>query len=193
MSKSTSDGNEAAARCRTSGERSHCDPTQLRPPRPHWGNGPISGLRREPPTSGDPVPFSHRNAERGRGCRGSPRRAARRSADHYVHFIAGAAVDDPEHVQNRGRTDPHRFPCRGAGVSGARSVDFRRSPGRDGRSLHRIRHAGVAFGASCDGHGADRACSGARIRLPFVHFFDGFRTSHEVAKVEQLSVQICAR
>src|SRR5271165_4121766 len=24
-------------------------------------------------------------------------------------------------------------------------------------------------------------------RLPFVHFFDGFRTSHEVAKVEQLS------
>jgi len=25
-------------------------------------------------------------------------------------------------------------------------------------------------------------------RIPFVHFFDGFRTSHEVAKVEQLSV-----
>ncbi len=26
-------------------------------------------------------------------------------------------------------------------------------------------------------------------RLPFVHFFDGFRTSHEVAKIEQLSVE----
>jgi pyruvate-ferredoxin/flavodoxin oxidoreductase len=26
-------------------------------------------------------------------------------------------------------------------------------------------------------------------RLPFVHFFDGFRTSHEIAKVEQLSVE----
>src|SRR5205823_7449059 len=25
-------------------------------------------------------------------------------------------------------------------------------------------------------------------RIPFLHFFDGFRTSHEVAKVEQLSV-----
>ena len=25
-------------------------------------------------------------------------------------------------------------------------------------------------------------------RLPFIHFFDGFRTSHEVAKVEQLTV-----
>src|SRR5690554_736026 len=26
-------------------------------------------------------------------------------------------------------------------------------------------------------------------RIPFVHFFDGFRTSHEVAKVEQLSTE----
>jgi len=26
-------------------------------------------------------------------------------------------------------------------------------------------------------------------RIPFVHFFDGFRTSHEVAKVEQLAVE----
>jgi len=25
-------------------------------------------------------------------------------------------------------------------------------------------------------------------RIPFLHFFDGFRTSHEVAKVEQLTV-----
>src|SRR6476620_10312482 len=26
-------------------------------------------------------------------------------------------------------------------------------------------------------------------RIPFVHFFDGFRTSHEIAKVEQLSTE----
>ena len=26
-------------------------------------------------------------------------------------------------------------------------------------------------------------------RIPFVHFFDGFRTSHEVAKVEQLTLE----
>ena len=26
-------------------------------------------------------------------------------------------------------------------------------------------------------------------RIPFVHFFDGFRTSHEVAKVEQLTIE----
>ena len=30
-------------------------------------------------------------------------------------------------------------------------------------------------------------------RVPFIHFFDGFRTSHEVAKVEQLSVRRYAR
>ncbi len=25
-------------------------------------------------------------------------------------------------------------------------------------------------------------------RIPFLHFFDGFRTSHEVSKIEQLSL-----
>ena len=33
-----------------------------------------------------------------------------------------------------------------------------------------------------------------RSRIPFLHFFDGFRTSHEVAKVEQLTRRgPCAR
>ena len=31
--------------------------------------------------------------------------------------------------------------------------------------------------------------SALEARLPFVHFFDGFRTSHEVMKIEQLSVE----
>ena len=26
-----------------------------------------------------------------------------------------------------------------------------------------------------------------RARVPFLHFFDGFRTSHEVAKIEKLT------
>ena len=30
-------------------------------------------------------------------------------------------------------------------------------------------------------------------RIPFLHFFDGFRTSHEVAKVEQLTADDHAR
>ena len=32
-----------------------------------------------------------------------------------------------------------------------------------------------------------------RSRLPFVHFFDGFRTSHEVQKIELLTKRTCAR
>ena len=27
-------------------------------------------------------------------------------------------------------------------------------------------------------------------RLPFLHFFDGFRTSHEIAKIEPLSDEL---
>jgi pyruvate-ferredoxin/flavodoxin oxidoreductase len=30
-------------------------------------------------------------------------------------------------------------------------------------------------------------------RIPFLHFFDGFRTSHEVAKIEELTTTTCAR
>ena len=30
-------------------------------------------------------------------------------------------------------------------------------------------------------------------RIPFLHFFDGFRTSHEVSKIEQLSARRHAR
>ena len=30
-------------------------------------------------------------------------------------------------------------------------------------------------------------------RVPFLHFFDGFRTSHEVAKIEQLDRRRPAR
>ncbi len=30
-------------------------------------------------------------------------------------------------------------------------------------------------------------------RVPFLHFFDGFRTSHEVSKVEEISTRSCTR
>ena len=39
-----------------------------------------------------------------------------------------------------------------------------------------------------DGLRAHRPCGDARSsRIPFLHFFDGFRTSHEVAKVEEMT------
>ncbi len=47
----------------------------------------------------------------------------------------------------------------------------------------------LASGSVQEAH--DMACIGQaaslRSRIPFLHFFDGFRTSHEVAKVEELS------
>jgi pyruvate-ferredoxin/flavodoxin oxidoreductase len=29
-------------------------------------------------------------------------------------------------------------------------------------------------------------------RVPFIHFFDGFRTSHEIQKIESLASTTCA-
>jgi pyruvate-ferredoxin/flavodoxin oxidoreductase len=47
----------------------------------------------------------------------------------------------------------------------------------------------LASGSVQEAH--DMACIGQvaslRTRIPFLHFFDGFRTSHEVAKIEELS------
>jgi pyruvate-ferredoxin/flavodoxin oxidoreductase len=37
------------------------------------------------------------------------------------------------------------------------------------------------------GHGADRPGATLEARVPFLHFFDGFRISHEVNKIEQLT------
>jgi pyruvate-ferredoxin/flavodoxin oxidoreductase len=56
------------------------------------------------------------------------------------------------------------------------------------------RQTGFAFLASCSVQEAmDMAliahAATLQSRIPFVHFFDGFRTSHEVAKIEQLSVE----
>jgi pyruvate-ferredoxin/flavodoxin oxidoreductase len=47
--------------------------------------------------------------------------------------------------------------------------------------------AGLQLGAGSHGLGADRPGRHAEARVPFLHFFDGFRTSHEVQKIEQLT------
>ena len=52
----------------------------------------------------------------------------------------------------------------------------------------RLRAAVVGFGAGGARHGADRAGRDAGTRrVPFLHFFDGFRTSHEVNTLTLLS------
>ena len=88
-----------------------------------------------------------RDAERGRRGRRAARRAAERRAGDDVHRLAGAAADDPEHVQDRGRADGGRA-ARGRPVArGAGPVDLRRPLRRDGGPADRIRAAGLGVGA----------------------------------------------
>ena len=93
-----------------------------------------SVVRRAPPEHLGRRADRHRDAERGRRGRRRPRLAAGRRADDDLHGVAGPAADDPEHVQDRRRTDAGGLPCGGAGARLARAVDLRRPPGRDGRA-----------------------------------------------------------
>ena len=73
-------------------------------------------------------------------------------------------------------------------------VDLRRPAGRDGGAAHRLRSARLQLGPGSARHGVDRAGGDAESRIPFIHFFDGFRTSHEVNKLTLLAdEQIRAR
>ena len=105
-----------------------------------------------------------------------------------VHGVAGPAADDPEHVQDRRRADAVRHARRGAHARHACPVDLRRSLGRHGLPADRLRAALLELGAGGPRHGRGGAGGDAPRRgFPFLHFFDGFRTSHEVAKIEELS------
>ena len=135
---------------------------------------------------------AERRRRRGRGAR----RAADRRADHHLHGVAGPAADDPQHVQDRRRTDADGVSRRGALAGRAGAVDLRRSQRRDGvRAPRAWRCCARQLGAGSDGLRADRAGRDARKpRIPFLHFFDGFRTSHEVQQDRAARpTTICAR
>ena len=106
---------------------------------------------------------------------------------HDLHRVAGPVADDPQHVQDRRRADagghPRRRPHRGH----ARAVDLRRPQRRHGTPA---RPAGRCWPpARCrrpttsPWSRTPRRCAS---RVPFLHFFDGFRTSHEINKIALL-------
>ena len=148
----------------------------------------MSGPRPAARTSGDASP-RHRDAERGRRRRRAPRRAAGRVARDDVHRVAGPAADDPQHVQDRRRADADGLPRRRAHAGDARAVDLRRSQRRHG--LPRApawAMLGLELGPGGAGLRArSRTPRRSESRIPFLHFFDGFRTSHEIAKIEELT------
>ena len=69
----------------------------------------------------------------------------------------------------------------------AGAVDLRRPLRRDGGPPDRFRAARLGVGPGGARPGAGRAGRDAATRVPFVHFFDGFRTSHELNTIELLS------
>jgi pyruvate-ferredoxin/flavodoxin oxidoreductase len=124
----------------------------------------------------------------------SPRAAQRRRArgppgwcaDNDVHRFAGPPADDSEPLQDRRRADAVLHACRRPHAGNARAVNFRRSLRRDGGAPDGLRQ--LASGSVQEAQ--DLACIAESAtlasRVPFMHFFDGFRTSHEVAKIAAL-------
>jgi pyruvate-ferredoxin/flavodoxin oxidoreductase len=89
-------------------------------------------------------------------------------------------------------------PCfharRGAHDRHARALDLRRPQRRDGRARDRL---GAMLCSNSVQEAMDLAlvaqAATLEARVPFLHFFDGFRTSHEVAKIEMLNATtMCA-
>ena len=95
-------------------------------------------LRADRQGHGAPV----RGGRRGRRARGP----VGGSAGHHVHGVPGAAADDTQHVQDRGRADAVRLPRLGPGHRGARPLHLRRPQRRHVRA-----HDGV-----CDARRRER-------------------------------------
>ena len=108
-------------------------------------------------------------------------------SDHHLHGIAGPAADDPQHVQDRRGTDLPVFHIAARSLAAQALSIF-----GDHSDVMAARPTGFGMLAS---NSVQEVMDIALIaqaatlesRIPFLHFFDGFRTSHEVAKVEQLT------
>jgi hypothetical protein len=108
------------------------------------------------------------------------------SAHHHLHRLPGVAVDDPQPLQDRRRT--HRSTV--LHMSGPLHrrpgpVDLWRPQRRDGHPQHTA--APCSAPLRCRKPMTSPPSPGrhpAQSRMPLVHFFDGFRTSHEVQKIE---------
>ena len=105
----------------------------------------------------------------GRGRR-RPRRAAGRRALDDVHGVAGAAADDPQHVQDRGRADAVRDARGGAHARDPRPVDFRRPLRRHGLPSDRLRPALLELRPGSARHGRRGPRGDARDQAPLSAF-----------------------
>ncbi|MCK7488286.1 MAG: hypothetical protein MZU97_24440 [Bacillus subtilis] len=106
----------------------------------------------------------------------------------------GLLAQDSEHVQDRRRTAPRRHPRLRPLDRRAGAVDLRRPSGRHGGPSDRFRHARLAAPSRKRWTWPASPISAAiKSSIPFLHFFDGFRTSHEVNKIEVLDYAVFDR
>jgi pyruvate-ferredoxin/flavodoxin oxidoreductase len=117
-----------------------------------------------------------------------PRRSVHGSlaggADLDLHGLPGAAADDPQHVQDVRRAAARRFSRDRPGHCRPCPVHFRRSPGCHGRAPDRLCPAGSARSRKPMDLALVAHLAAIEASVPFLHFFDGFRTSHEIQKIE---------
>ena len=115
-----------------------------------------------------------------------PRHLAGRRAVGDVHRVAGTAADDPQHVQDCGELTPFTMhvaahggntPCQSSGITPTSWRAGRRASRCSGR--HRFCRKRTISPPSRAAT-LENACRS-------LHFFDGFRTSHEVSKIAPLS------
>ena len=160
--------------------------TRSRPPR-RWASSPTRCSAAGTPNLWGAVPqVIEMQSEAGAAGR-APRGAAGRRPVHDVHGVPGPPADDPEHVQDRRRAHAGGDPRRGAYARDPRAVDLRRPQRRHGRPADRAGRCS----RSSDVQAAQDLAAVAHAatlesRVPFLHFFDGFRTSHEVNVIAPL-------
>src|SRR5262249_46238198 len=108
-------------------------------------------------------------------------------AHDHLHGIPGSAADDPQHVQDRRRAHVNGFHVAARSIAAQGLSIF-----GDHQDVMAVRQTGWALLASASVQEAQDLALVAhaatlRARVPFLHFFDGFRTSHEVTKIQRLT------
>ena len=128
-----------------------------------------------------------RDAERRRRGGSDSRRAANRRAQQHLHFIAGIAPHDPEYDKIAGELTPTVFHIAARSLAAQALSIF-----GDHSDVMAARATGWAMLCSASVQEAqDMAliahAATLEARIPFLHFFDGFRTSHEISKIDIVS------
>jgi pyruvate-ferredoxin/flavodoxin oxidoreductase len=120
------------------------------------------------------------------GAADGPRQFANRRADHDLHRQPGLLLMIPNMFKIAG-DKPARFSYRRALSGHTCALDLWRSQRRHGDAFDGLGHALFNSIQEVMDFALIAQAATLESRVPFLHVFDGFRTSHEVMKIEELS------